>query len=160
LTHFITQSSFSFLFVALNHQVFLFLSLCHTSSPSLPFKCGKEKGKEKEDMVMKYGKEKGKGRLGDDVWQRERKRQIGYPVFLFLSLCHTSSPSLPFPFSLTHFITQSSFSFLFVTLHHQVFLFLSLCHTSSPSLPFPLKKNEKGRLGDEVWQRKRKRKTD
>jgi hypothetical protein len=40
-------------------------------------KCGKEKGKEKEDMVMKYGKEKGKGRLGDDMWQRERKRQIG-----------------------------------------------------------------------------------
>jgi hypothetical protein len=29
---------------------------------------------------------------------------------------------------LPHFITQSSFSFLFATHHHQVFIFLSLCH--------------------------------
>jgi hypothetical protein len=35
------------------------------------------KRKEKEDLVMKYGKEKGNGRLGDEVWQRERKRKIG-----------------------------------------------------------------------------------
>jgi hypothetical protein len=78
------------------------------------------------------------------VWQREKKEKtcflfatLHHPVFLFLSLCHTSSPSLPFPFSLPHFITKSSLSFLFATLHHPVFLFLSLCHTSSPSLPFP-----------------------
>jgi hypothetical protein len=80
------------------------------------------------------------------------------------------SLSLPFPFSLPHFITQSSFSLLFATLHHPVFLFLSLCHTSSPSLPFPFflphfitqmcgKEKGKGRLGDEVWQKERKRKT-
>jgi hypothetical protein len=35
------------------------------------------KRKEKEDWVMKYGKEKGNGRLGDEVWQRERKRKTG-----------------------------------------------------------------------------------
>jgi hypothetical protein len=35
------------------------------------------KRKEKEDLVMKYGKEKGNGRLGDEVWQRERKRKTG-----------------------------------------------------------------------------------
>jgi hypothetical protein len=64
LTHFITQSSFSYLFATLHHPVVLFLSLCHTSSPSIPFP-GKEK--EKEDWVMKCGKEKGKGRLGDEV---------------------------------------------------------------------------------------------
>jgi hypothetical protein len=28
--------------------------------------------------VMKCDKEKGKGRLGDEVWQRERKRKIGW----------------------------------------------------------------------------------
>jgi hypothetical protein len=95
-----------------------------------------------------------KGRLGDEVWQRK----------------HTSSPSLPFPFSLPHIITQSSFSFLFATLHHQVFLFLSLCHTSSPSRVAKRKEKKdrvmkcgkekgKGRLGDEVWQRERKGKT-
>jgi hypothetical protein len=33
--------------------------------------------KEKEDWVMKCGKEKGKGRLGDEVWQPERKRKTG-----------------------------------------------------------------------------------
>jgi hypothetical protein len=33
------------------------------------------KRKEKEDWVMKWDKEKGKGRLGDEVWQRERKRK-------------------------------------------------------------------------------------
>jgi hypothetical protein len=95
----------------------------------------------KEDWVMKCGKEKGKRRLVDEVRQR-------------------------------HFITQSSISFLFATLHHQVFPFLSLCHTSSPSLPFPFslthfitrssfsgKEKGKGRLVDEVWQRERKRKT-
>ena len=50
-------------------------------------KCGKEKGKrrlgeevwqrvmKKEDWMMKCGKEKGKGRLIDEVWQRERKRK-------------------------------------------------------------------------------------
>jgi hypothetical protein len=63
---------------------------------------------------------------------------------------NTSSPSLPFPFSLPHIITQSSFSFLFATLHHPVFLFLSPCHILSL---------RKGRLGDEVWQRKKKEKT-
>jgi hypothetical protein len=119
---------------------------------------------------MKCDKEKRKGRLGDEVWQRERT-------------------SLPFPFSLPHFITQSSFSFLVATLYHSVFFFLSLCHTSSPSLHFPFslphfitqssfsflfvakrkeredwvmkcgKEKGKGRLGDEVWQRERKRKT-
>jgi hypothetical protein len=108
------------------------------------------------------------------VWQT-----FHHPVFLFLSLCHTTSPSLPFPFFLPHFITQASVSFLVATLHHQVFLFLSLCHTSSPSLPFPFslphfitkrkemedlvikcdKEKGKGRLGDEVWERERKRKT-
>jgi hypothetical protein len=35
------------------------------------------KRKEKEDLVMKCGKEKGKERLGDEVWQRERKRKTG-----------------------------------------------------------------------------------
>jgi hypothetical protein len=35
------------------------------------------KRKEKEDLVMMCGKEKGKGRLGDEVWQRERKRKTG-----------------------------------------------------------------------------------
>jgi hypothetical protein len=35
------------------------------------------KRKEKEEWVMKCGKEKGKVRLGDEVWQRERKRKIG-----------------------------------------------------------------------------------
>jgi hypothetical protein len=35
------------------------------------------KRKEMEDWVMKCDKEKGKGRLGDEVWQRERKRKIG-----------------------------------------------------------------------------------
>jgi hypothetical protein len=96
------------------------------------------KKKEKEDWLMKCGKEKGKGRLGDEVWH------------------------LPFPFSSQHFITKSSFSFLIAILHHPVFLFLSLCHTSSPSLPYPTRKKKadwvmqcgkekgKGRLGDEV----------
>jgi hypothetical protein len=96
------------------------------------------KRKEKEDWVMKCGNEKEKGRLGDAVWQREREKKdwvratLYHPVFLFLSLCHTSSPSLLFTFSLPHFITHSSFSFLVATLYHPVFLFLSLCHTSSP----------------------------
>jgi hypothetical protein len=31
------------------------------------------KRKEKKDWVIKCGNEKGKGRLGDEVWQRERK---------------------------------------------------------------------------------------
>jgi hypothetical protein len=35
------------------------------------------KRNEKEDLVMKCGKEKGKERLGDEVWQRERKRKTG-----------------------------------------------------------------------------------
>jgi hypothetical protein len=35
------------------------------------------KRKEKKDWVMKCGKEKGKGRLGDEMWQRERKRKTG-----------------------------------------------------------------------------------
>jgi hypothetical protein len=35
------------------------------------------KRKEKEDLVMKCDKEKGKGRLGDEVSQRERKRNTG-----------------------------------------------------------------------------------
>jgi hypothetical protein len=35
------------------------------------------KRKEKEDWVMKSGKMKGKGRLDDEVWQRERKRKSG-----------------------------------------------------------------------------------
>jgi hypothetical protein len=35
------------------------------------------KRKEKDDLVINYGKEKGKGRLGDEVWQRERKRKTG-----------------------------------------------------------------------------------
>jgi hypothetical protein len=39
---------------------------------------------------MKCGKEKGKGRLGDEVWQRERKGRLG----------EEASPSLPYPFSL------------------------------------------------------------
>jgi hypothetical protein len=69
---------------------------------------------------MRCGNEKGKGILGDAV---------------FLSLCHNASPSLPFPFFLPHFISQSSFSFLFATLHHPVFLSL-LFATSSPSLSF------------------------
>jgi hypothetical protein len=105
---------------------------------------------------MKCGKEKGNGRLGDEV-----------------------SPSLSFSFSLPHFITQSSFSFLVATLYHPVFLFLSLCHTSSPRLPFPFSLPHfinqssfsfffatlhhpvlkgKRRLGEEVWQRERKKK--
>jgi hypothetical protein len=33
--------------------------------------------KERKDWVINYGKEKGKGRLGDEVWQRERKRKTG-----------------------------------------------------------------------------------
>jgi hypothetical protein len=33
------------------------------------------KRKEKEDWVMKCCNEKGKGRLGDEVWQRERKKE-------------------------------------------------------------------------------------
>jgi hypothetical protein len=33
------------------------------------------KRKEMEDWVMQCGKEKGNGRLGDKVWQRERKRK-------------------------------------------------------------------------------------
>ena len=36
-------------------------------------KCGKEK--EKEDWVRKCGKEKGKGKLGEEVWQREMKKK-------------------------------------------------------------------------------------
>jgi hypothetical protein len=35
------------------------------------------KRNEKEDWVMKCGKEKGKGRLVDEVWQRESKRKTG-----------------------------------------------------------------------------------
>jgi hypothetical protein len=35
------------------------------------------KRKEKEDFVMKCANEKGKGRLGEEVWQRERKKKIG-----------------------------------------------------------------------------------
>jgi hypothetical protein len=57
--------------------------------------------------VIQCGKEKGKGRLGDEVWQRERKKKtatLHHPIFLFLSHRNTSSPSLPFPFSLPHFI--------------------------------------------------------
>jgi hypothetical protein len=57
-----------------------------------------------EDWVMKCDKEIGKGRLGDEVWQRERSFSflfaiIYHPVFPFLSLCHTPSPNLLFPFS-------------------------------------------------------------
>jgi hypothetical protein len=37
LPHFITQASVSFLVATLHHPVFLFLSLCHILSPSLPF---------------------------------------------------------------------------------------------------------------------------
>jgi hypothetical protein len=103
------------------------------------------KRKEKEDWVMKCGKEKGKERLGDKVWQPHHQ------VFLFLSLCHTSSPSLPFPFSLPHFITKSSFSFLFATLHHPVFLEDMVMKYG--------KEKGKGRLVDKLWQRERKRKT-
>jgi hypothetical protein len=65
---------------------------------------------------MKCDKEKGNGRLGDE----------DHPVFPFLSLCHTPSPNLLFPFSLPHFLTQSFFFFLFATLHHPVFLFLEV----------------------------------
>jgi hypothetical protein len=36
------------------------------------------KRKETEDWVMKCGKEKGKGRLGEEVWQRERKWKTGW----------------------------------------------------------------------------------
>jgi hypothetical protein len=35
------------------------------------------KRKEKEDWVMEYDNEKGKERLGDKLWQRERKRKTG-----------------------------------------------------------------------------------
>jgi hypothetical protein len=35
------------------------------------------KRKEMKDWVMKCDKKKGKGRLGDEVWQRERKRKTG-----------------------------------------------------------------------------------
>ena len=117
MPHFITKSSFSFLFATLHHPVFLFLSLCHTSSPSLPFPFSLPHFITQSSFSFLFA-------------------ILHHPFFLFLSLCHTSSTSLPFPFSLSHFITQSSFSFLFATLHHPVFLFLSLCHTSSPSLPF------------------------
>jgi hypothetical protein len=104
---------------------------------------------------------------------------LHHPVFLFPSRCHTSSSSLPFPFSLPHFFTQSSFSVLFDSLHHSVFLFLSLCHTSSPSLSFPFSLPHfitqssfsflfstlhhpvfLGKLGEEVWQREMKKKTE
>ena len=37
--------------------------------------------KKKEDWVMQCGKEKGKGRLGDEVWQRERKKRLGEEVW-------------------------------------------------------------------------------
>ena len=36
--------------------------------------------REKEDWVMKCGKKKGKGRHGDEVWQRERKPRLGDEV--------------------------------------------------------------------------------
>jgi hypothetical protein len=122
------------------------------------------KRKGKEDWVMECDKEK-----------TFLIATLHHPVFLFLSLCHTSSPNLPFPFSLPHFITQSSFSFLFAIIYHPVFPFLSRCHTPSPNLLFPFSlphfitmssfsfkcgnEKGKGRLGDEVWQRERKRKT-
>jgi hypothetical protein len=79
LPKFITQSFLSFLFVTLHHPIFFFLSLCHTSSPSLlfPFSLPHFITQSSLDWVINYGKEKGKGRLGDDVWQRERKRKIG-----------------------------------------------------------------------------------
>jgi hypothetical protein len=77
LPHFITRSSFSFLFAILHHQ-----------------------------------------------------------VFLFLSRCHTSSPSLPFPFVLPHFITQSSFSFLLDSLHHTVFFSFLLATLHHPVILF------------------------
>jgi hypothetical protein len=35
------------------------------------------KRKEKEDWVLKCGKKKAKGRLRDEVWQREGKRKTG-----------------------------------------------------------------------------------
>jgi hypothetical protein len=35
------------------------------------------KRKDKENWVRKCGKEKGKGRLGEEVWQRERKKKTG-----------------------------------------------------------------------------------
>jgi hypothetical protein len=35
------------------------------------------KRREKEDWVMKCGKEKGKRKLGEEVWQRKRKKKIG-----------------------------------------------------------------------------------
>jgi hypothetical protein len=72
------------------------------------------KRKEKEDMVMKYGKEKGNARLGDEVCFITQASvsflvaTLHHPVFLFLSLCHILSPSLPFPFSLPQFIAKSS----------------------------------------------------
>jgi hypothetical protein len=33
------------------------------------------KRKEKEDWVMKCGNQKGNGSLGDEVWQKDRKRK-------------------------------------------------------------------------------------
>jgi hypothetical protein len=90
------------------------------------------KRKEKEDWVMKYGNEKGKGRLGEHCITQSSffflVATLHHSVFLLLSFCHTSSPSLPFPFSLPHFITYG-------------------------------KGKGKGRLGEEVWQRDMKKKT-
>jgi hypothetical protein len=35
------------------------------------------KRKERKDWVINYGKEKGKGRLGEEVWQRDMKKKTG-----------------------------------------------------------------------------------
>jgi hypothetical protein len=37
-----------------------------------------QRERKKEDWVRKCGKEKGKRRLGDGVWQRERKGKTGW----------------------------------------------------------------------------------
>jgi hypothetical protein len=113
------------------------------------------KRKEKEDWVMKCGKEKGKGRLGDEVFSF-LFTTLHHPVFLFLSLCQNLSPSLSFPFSLSHsspnllfpfslphFLTQSSFS-----LRKEKEDWVMKCG----------KEKGKRRLGEEVWQRERKKK--
>jgi hypothetical protein len=35
------------------------------------------KRKERKDWVINYGKGKGKGRLGEEVWQRDMKKKTG-----------------------------------------------------------------------------------
>ena len=84
--------------------------------------------KEKEDWVIKCDKTKGKGRLDDEVWQRERKRKTGW-----WSVAKRKEKE--------DWVMKCGNENGKGRLGDKVW-----------------QRERKGRLGDEVWQRERKRK--